>query len=100
MCRPSRRVAKRSMHAAILFSFGVVLYQMATGHLPFDGTTSAVIFHAILEKALLAPTEQNGSLPSALNALILKALEASANSMNRRIHPPRAHFVCVPGVRF
>jgi serine/threonine protein kinase/Tol biopolymer transport system component len=58
-----------------LFSFGAVLYQMATGHLPFDGATSAVIFHAILEKAPLTPTEQNGSLPAALNAVILKALE-------------------------
>jgi serine/threonine protein kinase len=58
-----------------LFSFGAVLYQMATGNLPFNGTTSAVIFHAILEKAPPTPTEQNGSLPAAVNAVILKALE-------------------------
>ena len=58
-----------------LFSFGAVLYQMATGHLPFDGITSAVIFHAILERTPPTPTAENGSLPAALSAVILKALE-------------------------
>jgi eukaryotic-like serine/threonine-protein kinase len=60
---------------ADLFSFGAVLYQMATGHLPFDGPTSAVIFHAILEKNPVAPSELNPSLPPALSDVVMKSLE-------------------------
>jgi serine/threonine protein kinase len=58
-----------------LFSFGAVLYQMSTGRLPFDGPTSAVIFHAILEKNPQAPTDLNPLLPPALSDVILKSLE-------------------------
>ena len=58
-----------------LFSFGAVLYQIATGRLPFDGPTSAVIFHAILEKNPPAPTTVNPLLPPQLDEIILKCLE-------------------------
>jgi eukaryotic-like serine/threonine-protein kinase len=58
-----------------LFSFGAVLYQMATGRLPFDGPTSAVMFHAILEKNPPPPSELNPSLPLAFNDVVLKFLE-------------------------
>lgn len=58
-----------------LFSFGAVLYQIATGRMPFDGPTSAVIFHAILEKNPPAPTTLNPLLPPQLDEIILKCLE-------------------------
>jgi len=71
---PEQARGERVDHRSDIFSFGVVMYEMATGHIPFDGKTSADVISALLKEAQKPAAELNSQIPARMSALIDRAL--------------------------
>ncbi len=87
-----------------LFSFGIVLYQMATGKLPFQGPSSGVIAEAILNRDPVAPMRVNPNIPPPLQEVIRRALEKDKNLRYQHAADMRAQLTLLkrdtePGMR-
>ena len=72
---PEQALGERLDHRSDLFSFGVVLYEMATGRRPFDGASDAARYDALLNATAAPPTSLRPELPPGLDLLIERALE-------------------------
>jgi eukaryotic-like serine/threonine-protein kinase len=76
---PEQARAKELDARSDLFSFGSVLYEMATGRLAFGGESTALIFKAILDETPVSPLRANPDLPAGIEPILCKAMEKDRN---------------------
>jgi tetratricopeptide (TPR) repeat protein len=82
-----------------VFSFGLVLYEMATGHQTFHGATTALVFDAILNRTPQAPVELNANIPLELERLIGRLLEKDRAARVQSMAEVRAELAAVAATR-
>jgi eukaryotic-like serine/threonine-protein kinase len=96
---PEQVLGKELDPRSDLFSFGIVLYELATGALPFNGQSSTAIFDSILHHVPIAPGRLNAGLPSRLDDIIDKALEKDRELRYQHASEIRADLQRIKGVR-
>ena len=84
---PEQAKGERADHRSDIFSFGVVLYEMATGELPFKGQGNVNVMHAVLNESHKPAVQVNNSLPPDLSAIIDNALAKKAASRYQSMQP-------------
>jgi serine/threonine protein kinase len=76
-----------------IFSFGVVLFEMATGKKPFTGTNVVTTLHAVINSKPASPRSINPAVPAELEAIIAKAMEKDRNKRYRNATEMKADLV-------